>query len=103
MTLPPESMASRLPTIDRELADRGRSRADGYRVHACLDLNLWPAPRDRPPRAPMHGTAAQLIEVIGRYDELGVTDLILSGMGSDPAALPDMIERFATEVMAPLR
>lgn len=100
MTLPPESMASRLPTIDRELAAQGRSRADGFRVHACLDLDLWPEPRDRPPRAPMHGTAAQLLDVIDRYAELGVTDLVLSAMASDPAALPDLLERFAAEVMA---
>lgn len=100
MTLPPASMASRLPVIDAELAAQGRSReGDGFRVHACLDLNLWPEPRDRPPKAPMHGTAEQIIDVIGQYAELGVTDLVLSGMMSDPATIPDTMERFAAQVM----
>ncbi|MCC6435102.1 MAG: TIGR03619 family F420-dependent LLM class oxidoreductase [Acidimicrobiales bacterium] len=100
MRLPPESMASRLPVIDEALADAGRSRADGFRVHACLDVDLWPAPRERPPRAPLSGTAEQLIDMVGRYAEVGVTDLVLSGMAAEPAALPDLIERFAVEVMA---
>jgi probable F420-dependent oxidoreductase len=103
MLLPPDSMASRLPTIDAELAAQGRDRSDGYRVHACLDLALWPEPRDRPPRAPMHGTADQLLMMIDRYRAVGVTDLVLSGMASDPAAIPDMLERFAVEVMAKAR
>ncbi len=100
MRLPPESMASRMPVVDAALEAQGRSRADGYRVHACVDLVLWPEPRDRPPRAPMHGTSEQLIEMVGRYAEVGVTDLVLSGMSSGPAALVEMLERFATEVMA---
>jgi len=106
MLLPPESMAKRLPTIDAELEAAGRSRADGYRVHACVDLDLWPAARDRPPRAPMHGTAEQLRDMIGRYREVGVTDMVLSAMS--PAALEggrarlgEQLERFATEVMIP--
>lgn len=99
MRLPPESMASRLPAIDAELATHGRSRADGYRVHACLDLSLWPEPRDRPPRAPMHGTAEQLIDMVGRYHQVGVTDLVLSGMATDPHAIPEMMERFAADVI----
>lgn len=113
MRLPAASMASRLPTIDAELALRGRSRSgpapvtehqpEGFRVHACLDLDLWDAPRDRPPRAPMHGTVDQVVDAIGRYAELGVTDLVLSGMSSDPATLPDAIERFAAEVIPQVR
>jgi hypothetical protein len=47
----------------------------------------------------MHGTADQLVDVVGRYAEVGVTDLVLSGMSSDPAALPDQLERFAAEVL----
>jgi probable F420-dependent oxidoreductase len=108
MMLPPESMAKRLPVIDEALAAAGRSRDDGFRVHACLDLDLWPAARDRPPRAPMHGTAEQLRDMVGRYREVGVTDLVLSSMS--PAALDggrsrlvDQLEQFAGEVMIPER
>ncbi len=108
MRLPPESMAKRLPVIDAELAAAGRSRLDGFRVHACLDLDLWTGPRDRPPRAPMHGTAEQLRDAVGRYREIGVTDLVLSAMS--PAALEggrsrlvEQLEHFAAEVLAPER
>lgn len=99
MTLPPDSMASRLPVIDAELEAQGRSRADGFRVHACLDLNLWPEARDRPPRAPMHGTAEQIVDMLGRYGELGVTDMVLSAMYLDPASLTETLERFTADVM----
>ena len=51
----------------------------------------------------MHGTADQLLTMIDRYRAVGVTDLVLSGMASDPAAIPDMLERFAVEVMAKAR
>jgi hypothetical protein len=51
----------------------------------------------------MHGTADQLLAVIDRYREIGVTDLVLSGMSSSPAAIPDLLERFASEVMARAR
>ena len=105
MRLPPESMAKRLPAIDAELAAAGRSRADGYRVHACLDLDLWPEPRDRPPKGPMHGTADQLVDMVGRYADVGVTDVVLSAMSPEALAggrhrLVDQLERFSTEVMA---
>ncbi|MEA3214845.1 MAG: hypothetical protein QOJ19_1001 [Acidimicrobiia bacterium] len=106
MRLPPESMAKRLPVIDDHLAAAGRARADGYRVHACLDLDHWPAPRDRPPRGPMHGTAAQLLDTVGRYAEAGVTDVVLSAMSAEALAggtsrLVDQLERFAADVMVP--
>jgi probable F420-dependent oxidoreductase len=105
MRLPPESMAKRLPAIDAELAAAGRSRADEYRVHACLDLDLWPEPRDRPPKGPMHGTADQLVDMVGRYADVGVTDVVLSAMSPEALAggrhrLVDQLERFSTEVMA---
>lgn len=104
MRLPPESMAKRLPIIDAELERLGRSRADGFRVHACLDLDLWEAPRSRPPRAPMHGTAEQLRDMVGRYREIGVTDLVLSAMSPEAlqggrGRLVEQLERFAAEVM----
>lgn len=99
MRLPPASMASRLAVIDAELAAQGRSRADGYRVHACLDLELWPEPGGRRRRGPMQGTAAELVDVVGAYAEVGVTDLVLSAMSSDPDAIPDLVERFAAEVL----
>ena len=48
----PSPWPSAWRSIDAELAAAGRSRADGFRVHACLDLDLWeppgaPAPRRR--------------------------------------------------------
>jgi alkanesulfonate monooxygenase SsuD/methylene tetrahydromethanopterin reductase-like flavin-dependent oxidoreductase (luciferase family) len=106
MRLPPESMAKRLPLIDDELAASGRSRADGFRVHACLDLDLWPTTRERPPRAPMHGTAEQILDTIGRYAEIGVTDIVLSAMSPEALAggrsrLVEQLEHFASEVMVP--
>jgi probable F420-dependent oxidoreductase len=106
MRLSPDSMAKRLTVIDAELASTGRSRADGFRVHACLDLDLRAGPRDRSPRGPMHGTAEQLLETIGRYAEVGVTDLVLSSMSPEALSagksrLVDQLEGFATEVIAP--
>lgn len=105
MRLPPQSMAARLSVIDEELAAAGRSRADGFRVHACLDLDLWEGAKDRPPRAPMHGTAEQLLDMVGQYNEIGVTDIVLSAMS--PAALSggtshlvDQLERFVEQVMS---
>lgn len=108
MRLPPESMAKRLELIDAELAAGGRSRGDGFRVHACLDLDLWDGPRERPPRAPMHGSAEQLIDTVGRYREVGVTDIVLSAMSPEAldggrARLVAQLERFAAEVMATTR
>ncbi len=108
MRLPPQSMATRLVLVDAELAAAGRSREDGFRVHACLDLDLWPQPRDRPPRAPMHGTTEQLRDTVGQYREIGVTDLVLSAMSpaalqAGPSRLVDQLEHFAAEVMRPER
>ena len=108
MRLPPESMAKRLTTIDAELAAAGRSRADGYRVHACLDLDLWPGPRDRPPKGPMHGTAEQLLDMVGRYADVGVTDVVLSAMSPEALAggrsrLVDQLERFSSRGDGPGR
>ena len=101
MRLPPESMATRLELIDAELAAAGRSRADGFRVHACLELDLWETPRERAPRAPMHGRAEQLLDTIGRYEEIGVTDLVLSARSADGTALlKEQLERFTDTVMA---
>jgi probable F420-dependent oxidoreductase len=105
MRLPPASMATRLAVIDAELEAAGRSRADGFRVHACLDLDLWASPRDRPPRAPMHGTVEQLADMVGQYTEIGVTDLVLSAMSPEalaggPSKLIDQLERFSAEVMS---
>jgi probable F420-dependent oxidoreductase len=104
MRLPPESMAKRLAVIDAELAATGRSRDERFRVHACLDLDLWPGPRDRSPRGPMHGTAEQLRDAVGRYAEVGVTDLVLSAMSPESLAggrarLVDQLERFTVDVM----
>ena len=91
--------------LRREVNAAGRSRADGFRVHACLDLDLWPMPRERPPRAPMHGTAEQILDTIGRYAEIGVTDIVLSAMSPEALAggrsrLVEQLERFATEVIS---
>ncbi|MFN0028263.1 MAG: LLM class flavin-dependent oxidoreductase [Acidimicrobiales bacterium] len=129
MRLPPESMASRLPLIDQELnrtgryrtaqdhtaqdhtdrdhTDRdhtGRYRTDQYRVHACLELSLWSEPRPQPPKAPLHGTADQLLGMVEQYRQAGVTDLVLSTRSVQPqpggmAALVEELERFATLVM----
>ncbi len=108
MRLPPHSMAKRLESIDAELAAAGRDRADGFRVHACVDLDLWDGPRERPPRAPMHGTAALLVDMVGQYREVGVTDIVLSAMSPEaldggPSRLVEQLEHFAAEVMAPSR
>ncbi len=113
MRLPPESMASRMPTIDQELHRTGRNRTDQdhtdqYRVHACLELSLWSGSKPDPPRAPMHGTADQLLGMVERYREVGVTDMVLSTRSVDPqrggtAALVDELERFAATVMSQAR
>ena len=53
----------------------------------------------------MHGTAEQLRDMVGRYREIGVTDLVLAAMSPDAVLggrgrLVDQLERFAAEVMA---
>ena len=52
----------------------------------------------------MHGTVEQLREAVGRYAEVGVTDLVLSAMSPEALAggrtrLVEQLERFGAEVM----
>lgn len=56
----------------------------------------------------MHGTAEQLVDMVGRYGEVGVTDIVLSAMSPEAldggsSRLISQLERFAAEVMGPTR
>ncbi|MFN0091332.1 MAG: TIGR03619 family F420-dependent LLM class oxidoreductase [Acidimicrobiales bacterium] len=102
MALPPESLESRLRRLDEELAKAGRSRAE-LLVQVRLDLDLWASPRTQTPKAPMHGTVDQLVEMVERYRAAGAGELVLSLNTGDCGLIADTLERFAVGVIPAAR
>ncbi|MPY93028.1 MAG: TIGR03619 family F420-dependent LLM class oxidoreductase [Acidimicrobiia bacterium] len=98
MALRPEGVASRLVTLDEELAAVGRKRSE-LSIQVRLDLAM----RDEPGRAPLHGPPDHLRRAVDAYAQVGVGELIVSLSTGDVERIRAALERFAAEVMVPSR
>ena len=66
---------------------------------ARCELDLLETPAAEPPPTPMAGTAEQLIDTIAEYEEIGVSELVLSISTDDVARIRRIQERFAEQVI----
>lgn len=107
----PETLAAKNRVLDRHCEDLGRDPASITRSCQALlflsDDETWLAQRREQTAggmASMIGTPEQLREVVGRYVEAGVDELIVPDwtLGSQSRKL-DTLDRFLTEVAADFR
>jgi probable F420-dependent oxidoreductase len=80
--LEPDALAERLGTLDRLLAPRGRSRRD-LQVAVCPYLR----PVD--------------LDLVKRYRDLGVDQVVLFAAAASPDALRELLERLANTILVP--
>jgi probable F420-dependent oxidoreductase len=81
-SLEPDALAERLGTLDRLLARRGRSRRD---VHVAVCPYLRPTDLD----------------LVKRYRDLGVDQVVLFVAPAAPDALRELLERLADAILVP--
>ena len=96
--LAPASVATRLVTLDEELAAVGRTR-DGLLVQVRLEVDLDAAVG----RSPLYGPPEHLRGVVEAYAAVGVGELVISLGSADLDRQVATLERFATEVMGASR
>ena len=101
----PETMAAKRAVLERHCETVGRDPAT-LLVSCQAVFTLQGADGPAPGRAPgagfpkVEGTAAELVEAIGRYSDAGVGEVIVPhfSLGSGPERL-DALERFRTDVI----
>ena len=106
----PEVLASKGAVLDRHCEDLGRDPSTIERSAQALlflsdDASWLDAQRAKEiPRATMIGTPSELVDVVGRYAEAGVDELIVPDFTLGPAARArDTYDRFLTEVAPSFR
>ena len=106
----PEVLAHKGAVLDRHCQDVGRDPATIERSAQALlflsDDESWLAERraGAGARASMVGTPAELVDVVGRYVEAGVDELIVPDFTLGPASrAKDTYDRFLEEVAAGFR
>jgi F420-dependent oxidoreductase-like protein len=106
----PELLAQKGEVLDRHCESLGRDPATIRRsAQALLFLSEEPSVLDRVrsmkiERPTIIGTAAEVQEIVGRYREAGVDELIVPGFTFRSAAeREDVLGRFQAEVAAPFR
>ena len=101
----PELLAHKCSVLDRHCVDLGRDPASiGRSANALLVISTDPAwvaaRRDRPyGRATIVGTPPEVVDIVGQYRDVGISELILPDFTlPDPARKRDALDLFITEV-----
>ena len=96
----PEEVAEKREVLRRLCEENGRS-SDSVAVTLRATLEMGEPQRPQSgQRAPLTGTAAEILEDIGRYEEAGLEYLVLSVSAKDTESTTEAVRRFADEVVS---